>query len=211
MQPVRVAIIQDEPRVRPGLGGLLEGAPDVRVVGEFPTWESAAREFEGDADVVVAEMHCSGNGVEAVRRLRTRFPDIPILMLPESADADGLYEGIRAGVYGYVLKSSSPERIAQAVHELNEGGAPMSPGIARRVVTMFQSTVPPRHDDHHLSTRELQVLRLLADGHSYKTAAAELGVGVDTARFHIRNIYEKLHVHSKSEAVLTAFRSGLLT
>ncbi len=213
MQPVRVAIIEDAPRVRRGLATLLDGAPDLELVGRYPTWESAELAFDGrGADVVVAEMHARGrNGVDSVRRLKSRFPDIQILMLAESPDVDGLFEAICAGVYGYLLKDTPLERIVQAVRELHEGGAPMAPGIARRVVSMFQSTVPPRREEQRLTKRELEVLRLLAEGHSYKTAAAALGLGVDTARFHIRNIYEKLHVHSKSEAVLAAFRSGLLS
>lgn len=102
-------------------------------------------------------------------------------------------------------------KLLEAIREVRQGGAPMSPEIARKVVTMFQKIVPPKNEEHQLSPRELEVLKLLADGHSYKTAADVMSVSLDTIRFHIRNIYEKLHVHSKSEAVLKALRSRILS
>jgi DNA-binding NarL/FixJ family response regulator len=109
------------------------------------------------------------------------------------------------------LKDTPPDRLLDGLRELDVGGAPMSPEVARKVVEMFQKVAPPPPNaPHRLSTREIEVLKLLAEGHVYKTAAAELGLALDTVRFHVRNIYEKLHVHSKSEAVLTALRQGIL-
>ena len=145
-----------------------------------------------------------------MRRLKAQYPTVHILMLSVYNDNESVFEAICAGACGYLLKDTPPSRLLQAIDEARSGGAPMSPEIARKVVTMFQNIAPPRSADHDLSTRERQVLQLLADGHSYKTAANALDLSLDTLRFHVRNIYDKLHVHSKSEAVLKAFRSGLV-
>jgi len=109
-----------------------------------------------------------------------------------------------------LLKDTPPTRLLEAVSEARGGGAPMSAEVARKVVEMFQTLAPPRNEAYSLSERELQVLRMLVEGHTYKTAADALAISVDTLRFHVRNIYEKLHVHSKSEAVTKALRSGIL-
>jgi DNA-binding NarL/FixJ family response regulator len=139
-----------------------------------------------------------------------RYPALKVLMLTVYADNEHIFEAICAGASGYLLKDTPPTKLLEAISELRDGGAPMSPEIARKVVTMFQKVAPPKREDHRLSAREIEVLQLLADGHGYKTAAHSLSVSVDTIRFHVRNIYEKLHVHSKSEAVLKAFRNGIL-
>jgi DNA-binding CsgD family transcriptional regulator len=124
---------------------------------------------------------------------------------------EGVFEAICAGACGYLVKETSRERLLSAIRELREGGAPMSPEIARKVVLMFQKVAPPKARERQLTPREFQILRLLADGHSYKTCADQLSLILDTVRFHIRRIYERLHVHSKSEAVLKAVRSGLIS
>ena len=150
------------------------------------------------------------SGIEGVRRLKASHPATHILMLTVHDDDHHIFEAICAGASGYLLKDTPPVRLVEAIREVHAGGAPMSPNIARRVVTMFQRIAPPRDSPADLTRRELEVLRLLADGHSYKTAADALSVSLDTLRSHIRNIYDKLHVHSKSEAVLKAFKTGLL-
>jgi DNA-binding NarL/FixJ family response regulator len=150
------------------------------------------------------------SGIEGVRALKERLPDLQILILTVYGDDDHVFEAICAGAHGYLVKDTPPDRLLEAIRELRTGGAPMSPEVARKVVTMFQKIAPPRSEDNRLSVRELEVLKLLAEGHSYKTAAARLAVSLDTVRFHVRNIYEKLHVHSKSEAVVKALKSGML-
>jgi DNA-binding NarL/FixJ family response regulator len=132
-------------------------------------------------------------------------------MLTVYSDNERIFEAICAGACGYLLKDTPPARLLDGIREARDGGSPMSPDVARKVVTMFQKTAPPRTDPHRLTPRELDVLHLLADGHSYKTAAVAISLSQDTIRFHVRSIYEKLHVHSKSEAVLKAFRSGMLS
>lgn len=133
-------------------------------------------------------------GTEGARRLKARYPALQILMLTVHADNDRIFEAICNGASGYLLNDTPPSKLLDAIRELHAGGAPMSPEVARKVVAMFQRVAPPRDQDHQLTARELQT--------SYKTAAGALDLSEDTIRFHIRNIYEKLHVHSKSEAVL---------
>src|SRR5262249_10545761 len=137
------------------------------------------------------------------------MPELPILMLTVYADSDSVFSAVCAGACGYLLKETPPARLLESIRELHEGGAPMSPGIARKVVLMFQQTAPPK-DDKQLSIRQLEILRLLVEGHSYKVCAHTLDLGLDTVRSHVRKIYELLHVHSRSEAVLKALQGGLL-
>jgi DNA-binding NarL/FixJ family response regulator len=209
---IRVAIIEDLTTTREGLAALVRGTPGYRVVGSFRSMEEALRDLDREPpDVALLDIQLPGmSGVEGVRELKARFPALAILMLTVYADNEHIFEAICNGANGYLLKDTQPTKLLDAVRELKEGGAPMSPEVARRVVSMFQKVAPPREREHGLSARELDVLKLLTAGHSYKTAADALSISQDTIRFHIRNIYEKLHVHSKSEAVVKALRSGIL-
>jgi DNA-binding NarL/FixJ family response regulator len=163
-------------------------------------------------DVVLVDIGLPGiSGIEGVRRIRARHPHIQVLMLTVYGDDDHVFEAICAGACGYLLKETPREKLLAAIQELREGGAPMSPEVARKVVLMFQKIAPPRAQERQLTPRQFQILRLLADGHSYKTCASRLSLSVDTVRFHVRHIYEQLHVHSKSEAVLKALRGGLIS
>ena len=212
-QEIKVAIVEDQRQTRDGLAALIGGTLGYRTVGVWGSMEEALAKVEWDTpDVLLADIKLPGmSGIDGVKRLKARFPSMSILMLTVYADSDHVFEAICAGAGGYLLKDTPPTRLLEAIREARDGGAPMSADIARQVVTMFRSVVPVKAADHGLSPRELQVLKLLAEGHSYKTAADALSLSVDTLRFHIRNVYEKLHVHSKSEAVLKAFRSGLLS
>jgi len=134
-------------------------------------------------------------------------------MLTVHGDDDSIFAAVCAGACGYLLKETEPRRLLDSIRELHGGGAPMSPEIARRVVMAFRQYPPPRQTDLDLSPRQMGILRLLAEGHSYKSCAEELGVSVDTVRFHVRRIYDRLHVHSRSEAIwkafgVSAFRTG---
>ena len=215
MRPdVRVAIVEDQRSLREGLVVLIGGTEGFALVGAFGSMEEALPRIEDDPpDVLLADIGLPGmSGTEGVRQLRARFPALQILMLTVYADNDHVFEAICAGACGYLLKDTPPAKLLEALREVRDGGAPMSPEIARKVVEMFQRVVPPPPAaDHRLSPREVEVLKLLAEGHVYKTAAAALDLSIDTVRFHIRNIYEKLHVHSKSEAVLAALRAGILS
>ena len=210
--PVKVGIIEDQKQTREGLAALIGGTPGYRTVGAWASVEEALSRFDREpADVLLADIQLPGmSGIEGVRRFKTRAPGLHILMLTVYSDNDSVFEAICAGACGYLLKDTPPSRLLEAIRETANGGAPMSPGIARKVVTMFQQVVLPKTEDAGLTSRELEVLQLLAGGHSYKTAADVLSVSVDTIRFHIRNIYDKLHVNSKSDAVLKAMRAGLV-
>lgn len=209
---IRVAIVEDQRQTREGLAALVGGTPGYRAVGRYASMEEALPRLEADPpDVVLQDIGLPGmSGVEGVRRLKARHPAVQILMLTVYADNDHVFEAICAGACGYLLKDTPPTRLLEAIREAHAGGAPMSPEIARKVLAMFHRVAPPRAEEHRLSAREIDVLKLLVEGASYKTAADSLGVSLDTIRFHVRNIYEKLHVHSKSEAVIAAVRRGIL-
>lgn len=215
MPDIAVAIVEDQRPLRDGLTRLIGATPGFQVVGSYESMESALASLSARGgprpDVALLDIQLPGmSGIDGVARLRHTLPAVQVLMLTVFGDDDRVFEAICGGASGYLLKDTPPARLLDAIRELAAGGAPMSPEIARKVVTMFQRVAPPRDTAHDLSPREVQTLRLLADGHSYKTAAAALDISTDTVRFHIRHIYEKLHVHSKSEAVLKAFKAGIL-
>ena len=212
MSRVRVAIVEDQRALREGLKALVGGTGDFEIAGAYGSMEEALPALEAKpVDLVLADIGLPGiSGIEGVRRLKAQHPPMQILMLTVYADNEHVFEAICAGASGYLLKDTPPARLTEAVRELVSGGAPMSPEIARKVVGMFSRVAPPRTEDHKLSPREVDLLKLLAEGHSYKTAAKALSISIDTVRFHIRNIYDKLHVHSKSEAVILALRKGIV-
>jgi DNA-binding NarL/FixJ family response regulator len=211
-QDITVAIVEDQPQTRDGLAILIDGTKGYRTVGKFASMEDAIAEIEKlHPDIALCDIELPGmSGIDGVRVLKNRLPALQILMLTVFADNDHVFEAICAGASGYLLKDTPPARLVESIRELHEGGAPMSPEIARKVVTMFSKVAPPKREEHRLSPRELDVLKLLAEGHSYKTAAKASSLSIDTVRFHVRNIYEKLHVHSKSEAVMLALRQGIV-
>ena len=211
-QDITIAVVEDQAQTRDGLAVLIDGTKGYRTVGKFASMEDAIAEIEKlRPDIALCDIELPGmSGIDGVRVLKSRMPALQILMLTVFADNDHVFEAICAGASGYLLKDTPPARLVESIRELHEGGAPMSPEIARKVVTMFSKVAPPKREEHRLSARELDILKLLAEGHSYKTAAKSLSLSIDTVRFHIRNIYEKLHVHSKSEAVMLALRQGIV-
>lgn len=212
-QEIAVAIVEDQKPLRDGLAALISGTAGFGLAGAFGSMEDALAKVAARVpDVALVDIGLPGmSGIEGVRRLKERSPALQILILTVFSDNDHIFEAICAGASGYLLKDTPPARLLDAIREVTGGGAPMSPEIARKVISAFRATVTPRDGETALSERENAVLRLLAEGQSYKTAAAALGISPDTVRFHVRNIYDKLHVHSKSEAVLKAFRAGLLS
>jgi DNA-binding NarL/FixJ family response regulator len=209
---LRIALVEDQARTRAGLVALLAREPGFKVVAAWGSMEEALRELERAAPhVLLSDIGLPGmSGIDGVRRVILAMPGLPVLMLTVYSDNDRVFDALCAGASGYVLKDTPPDKLVAAIRELAEGGAPMTPEIARKVVTMFQKVAPPRASDHALTARELDVLQALADGHSYKTAGGALDLALDTVRFHVRSIYAKLHVHSKSEAVLAALRKGIV-
>jgi len=209
-QPIRVVLIEDQRQTREGLAALIGGSPGMLVVGRYASGEEAlAQVADQHPDVILTDLGLPGiQGVDVVASLRRLLPHTPILVLTVHGEDHYVFDALCAGAFGYLLKDVEPARLLAAIQEVHLGGAPMSPEVARRVVSMFQKVVPPRSLESGLSERELQVLRLLADGHSYKTCADHLTISIDTIRFYVRRIYERLHVHSKSEAVTKALRDG---
>jgi DNA-binding NarL/FixJ family response regulator len=181
----------------------------MQVVGRYGSGEEAVADVAAQQpNVILTDLGLPGiQGVDVVASLRLLLPNTPILVLTVHGEDHFVFDALCAGACGYLLKDVEPSRLLAAIREVHLGGAPMSPEVARRVVSMFQKFSSPRSKSV-LSERELQVLRLLAEGDSYKTCADRLSVSIDTIRFYVRRIYERLHVHSKSEAVIKALRDG---
>ena len=208
-QPIRVVLIEDQRQTREGLAALIGGSPGTQVVARYGSGEEALADVAvQQPDVILTDLGLPGiQGVDLVATLRRLLPDTPIMVLTVHGEDHYVFDALCAGACGYLLKDVEPSRLLAAIREVHLGGAPMSPEVARRVVLMFQKFASPRSESG-LSERELQVLRLLAEGDSYKTCADRLAVSIDTIRFHVRRIYERLHVHTKSEAVIKALRGG---
>lgn len=207
---IKVALIEDQRRTREGLTSLINGSPGMSVVGQYGSAEEALSHIATDRpDVILSDLGLPHmTGIELVRQLQEVLPEAPILVLTIHGDDANVFSALCSGACGYLLKDVEPARLLSAIRELHEGGSPMSPEIARRVVWMFQRFAPPAGAPNPLSKRESEVLQFLAEGHSYKTCADRMAVSPDTIRFHVRNIYARLHVHSKSEAVTRALKNG---
>jgi DNA-binding NarL/FixJ family response regulator len=207
--PVRVALVEDQPRIREGLRFLIDGTPGYRCVAACGSVEEALATLP-EADVVLMDIGLPGlSGIEGIRLLKERRPQLLLVALTVYDDDERIFQALCAGASGYLLKKTPPERLLAGLRDVVAGGAVMSPEVAGRVVALFKEFRPPERADYRLTPHEQRLLRLLGDGHSYKTAAAELGSSVNTVGFHMRSIYTKLQVHSKSEAVAKALRSGL--
>ena len=162
-------------------------------------------------DVALIDIGLPGiSGIEGTKQLKERYPNLLVLILTVYDDDDRIFEALCAGACGYLLKKTPSARLLESLREAMSGGAPMSPEIARRVVNLFQRFRPPHHVDYHLTPHELRLLRMLVQGHNYTSAVAELGVSFSTVAFHMQNIYQKLQVHSKSEAVARALLERLV-
>ena len=201
---IKVCIVEDHEQFRSTLTELIGEAADLKLVGAFKDGTSAIQGIPAiQPDVVVMDIQLPGaDGVECVRELKSRLPQTNFLMLTAYEDGDRLFESLKAGAGGYLLKRTSAARLLQAIQELNEGGSPMTPQIARRVVQFFASPAKkPESGLEHLTSGQIKFLEELAQGYSYKEIADHLGITVHGVRNYIRKIYEKLHVHSKVEAV----------
>ena len=162
-------------------------------------------------DVALVDIGLPGmSGIEGIRVLKHRYPELLLVALTVYDDDDRIFEALCAGASGYLLKKTAPGRLLDSLREVMAGGSAMSPEVARRVIRLFQNVRPPAQADYHLTPHESRLLKLLVQGHTYKTAAAELGSSIHTISFHMRNIYLKLQVHSKSEAVVKALRDRLV-
>jgi DNA-binding NarL/FixJ family response regulator len=212
MSVVRVAIIEDLREVREGLTALIDRTQGFRCVGSYRTMEEALKGIRvPPPDVILTDIGLPGmNGIEGTAALRVRFPEVPVLALTVYDDDESVFAAICAGASGYLLKNTTPDRLIESLKEVADGGAPMSPDVARRVLTLFREFRPPLRASYHLTPQETELLRLMVEGHHYKTAAHVMGITTNTVSFHLKNIYEKLQVHSKTEAVAKALRERLI-
>jgi DNA-binding NarL/FixJ family response regulator len=209
---IKVAIIEDRREIREGIATLIEMTESYACVGSFRSMEEALAKIAAQPpDVALVDIGLPGmTGIEGIRILKERHPDILLMVLTVFDDDERIFRALCAGACGYLLKKTPPARLLECIREVREGGAPMSPEVARRVIALFQKVSPPEDVDYRLTPHETRLLKLLVEGYNYKTAAARLGVSVHTVSFHMRNIYDKLQVHSKSEAVAKALRLHLV-
>ena len=210
--PVGVAIIEDLKPLREGLAALIETTKGFRQAGAYGSIEEALAGFARELpDVVLVDLGLPGtHGLDGIPMLRESFASVVVLVLTVYEDDDRIFRALCAGADGYLLKKTPPERLVECIREAVDGGAPMSPEVARRAIALFRQFRPPDKAEHDLTPHEMRLLRMLVEGYNYKTSAVELGVSVNTISFHVRNIYRKLQVHSKAEAVAKALKDGLV-
>jgi DNA-binding NarL/FixJ family response regulator len=209
---IRVAIVEDQRRTREGLRALIEGSDGYHCVDAWGSMEEAlACDALADLDVILLDLGLPGmSGIEGIAALRKRCPQAALVVLTVYEDNERVFRALCAGAVGYLLKNTPAAKLLEGLQEAVDGGSPMSPEIARRVVEIFRKFQPPEKVDYDLTPHELRLLKLLVKGHSYRSAAAQLGASINTIAFHIKSIYGKLQVHSKSQAVARAINEGLL-
>ncbi len=209
---LRVALVEDDRRTREAFRVLIDGSPGFACVAAYGSLEEALRvPTREPPDVVLLDIKLPGTwGSEGVRDVLQRFPGSLVLMLTAFEDEAKILQSLCNGAAGYILKNTPPARLLEYLREAASGGAPMSPEVAAKVIALFRTFSPPLRLECQLTPQEVRLLALLADGYGYQGAAEQMGVTVNTVRSHVRSIYEKLHVHTKSEAVSKALRAGLI-
>ena len=210
--PITVAIVEDSPDIRMGTSYILRLSPKYTVVGEYETAEELIDNFQRiRPEVVLMDIGLPGmSGIEAIEKLKRQDSRVEIVVLSIFEDDDNVFRAICAGASGYIAKPASPQQLTDAVEHAFGGGTPMSPHIARKVLEMFKKNIPPPQADYNLTPRELEILDRLVQGDDYKAMAEKLFLSVFTVRAHMRNIYDKLHVHSKSQAVAKALKEKVI-
>lgn len=205
---LKVAIVEDNNTLRNSLENLFNRTEAMKCVASLGNLMNVVSEFsKSDPDVVLMDIGLPNiSGIEGVRTVKANFPEIQIMMFTVFEDDDSIFDAIKAGASGYLLKKSAPDEILEAIQELHRGGAPMSPTIARRVVSSFQTSHNPVQE-YELTVREKEILYALVDGLSYKKIADKYCVSISTVRTHICSIYQKLHVHTKAQAVARVLKN----
>jgi DNA-binding NarL/FixJ family response regulator len=211
-KPIRTAIVEDQQKIRESLASLLNLTPGFRCTGIYGSMEEALDRLGSNApDVCLCDIGLPGmSGIEGIGILKERFPEMKILMLTVYEDDERIFDAICAGASGYLLKRTSPAKLLESLKEAVAGGSPMSPEVATRVLRLFREIRPPAKVDYDLTPHETRLLKLLVEGHNYQTAAKATKNSVNTVKFYIKRIYEKLRVHSKSEAVAKALRERIV-
>lgn len=209
---INVILYEDNPQLREGLSMLLNGSEGFEVIGAFKNCNNVVSEVEAlKPDVILMDIDMPGtNGIEGLKLIRQVNTTVKILMLTVFDDNKNVFEAVKNGANGYLLKKTPPAKLLEYIQEAHSGGAPMTSSIATQVLKMFSQLHNTVGSDYHLSDREKQVLQWLVNGYSYKMIANEMFISIDTVRSHIKKIYEKLHVNSKSEAVAKAFKDKIV-
>jgi DNA-binding NarL/FixJ family response regulator len=199
-----IAIIEDNAGLASGLRRIVERAPDCQCVGVWRSGEEALVKVPAfQPDVVLMDIHMPGmSGIDTTARLKAEMPDLLVIMVTVYTDHDKIFDALKAGACGYLLKCSTPEEVRQAIVDVRRGGAPMSPEIARRVVEAFHRPLPKEEETQKLSRRETELLEHLAEGLANKEIADRMALSVETVRDYLKRIYDKLHVRSRTEAAL---------
>jgi DNA-binding NarL/FixJ family response regulator len=202
--PIKVCVVEDDAELRESIGGFIQGAPGFECAGAYASAEEALEALPSQkADVVLMDINLPGmNGIQCVRKLGERIPALQVIMLTVYENSDRIFEALAAGACGYLVKSTPPEKLLEAIQDITTGGSPMSSHIARKVVQAFHSPGPASPSAEHLAPREEQVLELLAQGRAYKQIAGDMNLHIGTVRTYIRRIYEKLHVNCRTDAVV---------
>jgi len=211
MNGIKVIIFDDNDSLRDSVAMLLQESEDFTLAGAYPHCIDVTDNVrDAKPDVVIMDIDMPGmNGIEGVKQIQRNFPSVQVLMLTVFDDDEKVFAAIKAGASGYILKNAEPQNLLHAILEVYNGGAPMTPGIARKVLHQFHDMVAEEKKDYHLSVREKEVLWLLVEGFSYKMIAGKLNITYDTVRAHMKKIYEKLHVASMTEAVAKAINQKL--
>src|SRR6516164_1562411 len=208
MSAIKVAIVDDDEGIRTSLASLIRRNSALKFSGDYPDAETALREIpRNPPNVVLMDINMPGmKGVECVRQLKAALPDVQFLMLTVYEDSDSLFNSLKAGASGYLLKRTASARLIEAVHDVHSGGSPMTPQLARRVVQFFARVPESNSAVARLTPGEREFLEQLANGYAYKEIAERMKISIDTVRSYVRTVYEKLHVHSRTEAVVKYLR-----
>ncbi|HEY0751295.1 MAG TPA: response regulator transcription factor [Chitinophagaceae bacterium] len=213
---LRIAIFDDNRNIRESIKMLLDTEPDFQVVGSYSHVLDCVQDVkESRPDIILMDIEMPGmTGIEAVKSIKKDFPQVQILMQTVFEDDDRVFDSICSGASGYILKNHLNTKLVDAIKELQFGGSPMSPSVARKVLTKMQSVSsvikPEEAPDYHLTAREKEVLTCLVNGLSYKMIAADLNISYETVRSHVKKIYEKLHVASLTEVVAKAINQRIV-
>ena len=209
---IKTAVVEDIKDIREGLATLINFTEGFHCTGSYRSMEEALARMSDDIpDVLLSDIGLPGmSGIEGIRIIKERFPQMQILMLTVYDDDDRIFDALCAGASGYLLKRPPPAKLMESIREAMNGGGPVSPEVASRVIKFFREFHNPEREDYELTPHETRVLKLLTEGYNYQTAAEKLGVSYNTIKFHVSHIFDKLQVHSKSEAVVKAMRDRLV-
>jgi DNA-binding NarL/FixJ family response regulator len=209
---IKAAVVEDMKDIRDGLTTLINFTEGFRCTGSYRSMEEALARIDSEVpDVLLSDIGLPGmSGIQGIRIIKERYPDMQVLMLTVYDDDDRIFDALCAGASGYLLKRTPPAKLLDSIREAMSGGSPVSPEVASRVIKFFREFHSAEREDYDLTPHETRLLKLLTEGYNYQTAAEKLGVSYNTVKFHVRHIFDKLQVHSKSEAVVKAMRDRLV-